>query len=188
MISIGWSDFAAGRYHSGSPHSYFRGEPRELVELVQANWERRQPGAGRDGLDQVVLVPCPSDRFVCSTTSVDEKSTLTARFQRRQPDENGYVEVRSSGPRENARFANVVLYSAATLLLNSGKRSGNCDWEIVSIQAAAVEKEPMHPLTMARNQLSMSGGTPCLYSADEFARAIWYWSDRCGVEPGEPDR
>ena len=71
--------------------------------------------------------------------------------------------------------------SADTLLENDGERSGDYDWEIVSIQAAPVAGEPMKPVTMARNFLARPGGTPCEYSARDFALAIEYWSRRCDL-------
>ena len=37
--------------------------------------------------------------------------------------------------REEARFARVVLYSAATLERNGGTRSGDFDWEVVALLA-----------------------------------------------------
>ena len=78
-----------------------------------------------------------------------------------------------------------MLYSAAALTENEGKRSGDFDWEIVAIIASPVETEPMNPLTMARNFLEKPGGTFCEYTAREFAEAVYYWSCRAGLEPEE---
>ncbi len=41
----------------------------------------------------------------------------------------------------------------------------------------------MDPLTMARNMLAKPGGTPCRYSADDFAESVWYWSARAKYSP-----
>ncbi len=185
--SIGWSDFARERYRPGKGHSYFVGEEAALIELIREHWEGRRPGHGRESLEQVIIVPLPPVSFVCGTVKVDENSQLHAAFSRRQSGEEAYIEIGADGPREPAVHAAVVLYSAATLLENDGERSGDTDWEIVSVQASPVADEPMRPLTMSRNQLSKTGGTPCEYSAREFAEAIWYWSARCSVrEDGDP--
>ncbi len=184
--TVGWSDFAVARHPRGGPRSHFDGEPAELVELVRSRWADRRPGAGRSGLDEVVVVPMPPDRFVGGTVRVTGDVPLRAAFARRRPHEPGFVRVTAPGPGDPARHAAVVLYSAATLLENGGARSGDCDWEIVCILAGPDPDPPMDPLTMARNMLAKPGGTPCAYTAREFAEAVWYWSDRVGVhEPGE---
>jgi len=179
--TIGWSDFAAGRYRPGTSHSHFLGADDELSELVRDHWAARRPGEGRDGLNKVVVVPVPPERFVCATVQIDETTTLHAAFTRRQSHESGYAEVTAEGPREPARHAAVVLYSAATLLENGGVRSTDCAWEIVCVIAAPVPDEPMDPLTMARNMLAKPGGTPCDYTAAQFAEAVWYWRDRVKI-------
>lgn len=179
--SVGWSGFAAGRYRPGTSHSHFLGTDAELVELVRAHWADRRPGEGRDGLDEVVVVSLPPERFVCATVRVVADTPLYARFTRRQAHEDGYVEVSAEGPREPARHAAVVLYAADVLERNDGVRSTDCDWEIVCVIAAPTADEPMDPLTMARNMLARPGGTPCRYTAEQFAAAVWYWRDRAKI-------
>ncbi len=183
--SIGWSEFARGRYRPGSTHSHYLGSEDELVALVAAHWAARRPGAGRDGLDEVVVVPVPPEGFVGSTVSVDETTRLSAAYSRRAEGEDGYVEVRADGPREPVRHAAVVLYAAAVLELNDGVRSTDRDWEIVCVIASPVPEEPLDPLTMARNMLARPGGTPCDYTAEQFAEAVWYWSGRARIADPE---
>lgn len=183
--SIGWSGFARGRYRPGAAHSHFLGSEAVLVDLVAAHWDARRPGAGRTGLDEVVVVPVPPDGFVGSTVRVDESTRLSAGFSRRARGEDGFVEVRADGPREPVRHAAVVLYAAATLLENDGVRSTDCDWEIVCVIASPIPDEPLDPLTMARNMLAKPGGTPCDYTAAEFAEAVWYWSGRARIADPE---
>jgi len=179
--TLGWSDFARDRYVPGAAHSHFNGSEDELIALVAAHWVERRPGDGRDGLDKVVVVPVPAERFVCATVRVDEDTPLSATFTRRQPHEDGYLEVLATGEREPARHAAVALYAADTLLENGGARSTDCAWEIVCIIASPTPDEPMDPLTMARNMLAKPGGTPCDYTAAQFAEAVWYWSGRARI-------
>jgi len=153
-----------------------------LLGLVRDGWAGRRPGQGRSDLTQVVIVPVAPADFVASTVLVDEETPLTAEVVRRRPHEDPYIRVTAAGPREDARFAAVVLYSAATLAENDGDRSGDFDWEVVALIASPVEREPMDPLTMARNMLARSGGTPCTYTAEEFAEAVWYWACRAGAQ------
>ncbi|MCB1182579.1 DUF3228 family protein [bacterium] len=187
--SLGWSDFAAGRHRPGGKHTWFGGTPDELLDRVRANWSQRRPGAGRTGLDKVVVVPVDPAGFVSSTVRVDESTTLHAAFERRQAHEDGYVRVTAAGPREPAVHASVVLYSADTLLENGGTRSTDCAWEVVCLIAGPSADEPMDPLTMARNMLAKPGGTFCAYSAEQFAEAVWYWAARASahVPPREAD-
>lgn len=179
---IGWSDFALERYKPGTSHAYFEGSNEDLLELVRAHWEARTPGAGRDDLDQVVIVPLPPKDFVCGSVLVDESTKLSANLTRRRPHEDPYLEVTARGPREAANFAGVVLYSADTLLENDGARSGDFNWEIVCVLATPVRDEPIDPLTMARNLLQKPGGTYCAYTAEQFAESVWYWSRRASVD------
>lgn len=181
--TLGWSDFARRRYVPGGPHTYFAGPPDELLDRVRGAWDRRRPGAGRADLSQVVVVPVAPDGFVGSTVLVTADTPLRAELVRRQPEEEPYVQVTAQGPREEVRHASVVLYAAATLLENGGTRSGDCDWEIVALIAGPLADEPMDPLTMARNMLRRTGGTPCDYTAEQFATAIWYWAQRAKVAP-----
>ncbi len=186
MSSLGWSAFAVRRHVPGGPHAWFDGTCEDLLDLMREHWSHRRPGAGRTGLDEVVVVPVPAERFVAGTVLVVEDTPLFAALERRQPHEEAYLRVTAAGPREPARFASVVLYSAATLLENGGTRSGDFDWEVVSLQAGPVADEPMHPITMARNFLERPGGTFAPYTARQFAEAIWYWSRRAAPTPDGP--
>jgi hypothetical protein len=181
--TLGWSDFALQRYVPDSGHTYFTGSEADLLELVRHTWSQRRPGDGRTNLEQVVVVPVDPDRFVGSVVLVDEKTQLTAHSVRRQPQEQPYIEVSAHGPCEPVRHAAVVLYSASTLLENDGTRSTDAEWEVVCLIASSVAPEPMDPLTMARNMLAMPGGTPCEYTARQFADSIWYWAGRAKVDP-----
>ena len=177
-LKLGWSDFAAGRHVPGGKHTWYEGTAEELLELVRAGWVDRRPGAGRSGLEKVVIVRVDPAGFVSSTVAVNESTVLHAVYDRRQAHEEGFVRVTAEGPREELLHAWVVMYSADTLLENDGTRSGDFDWEVVSLIAGPAVVEPMDPLTMARNMLEKPGGTYCKYSALEFAESIWYWAAR----------
>jgi len=181
--SLAWSGFARERYRRGRGHAWFDGDEQELLDLVRAHWDARRPGDGRTDLELVVVVPVPPDRFRGATVNVAHADRLTARLVRRQPQEDPYVEVLADGPPEPVHHAAVVLYSAAALLQNGGERTTDADWEVVCLIASPVDPEPMDPLTMARNMLARPGGTPCTYTAEQFAAAVWYWAGRVKAHP-----
>jgi hypothetical protein len=174
--SIGWSDFARGRHGKDGGFSWFDGTDAELEALIEENWDSREPGAGAEGLDDVVVVPVPADKFRCAFVRVDGANHLQSEVYRRQEHEEPFIRTTAEGLRERAMFAKVVLYAAHELEKNDGKRSTDCDWEVVCIIASPVEDEPMHPLAMARNQLEKPGGTPRIYTSEEWAESVWYWS------------
>jgi hypothetical protein len=177
-LKLGWSDFARNRYHRNGGHTWFSGTDDELLARVRTAWPQRRPGKGRSDLASVVVVPVDPAGFVGSTVLVDKTTSLRAVFEKRQPQEEGHVSVLAAGDPEPVRHAAVVLYSAAALLENGGTRSGDFDWEVVALIAAAVEDPPLDPVTMARNMLAKTGGTFTEYSARDFAEAIWYWRRR----------
>lgn len=180
MGSIGWSKFARHRHQEGMGFSYFSGGSADLFLIIRENWDKRVIGDGAESIDDVCVVPIEHimdiRKFICTTVPVQKDMNLTARVTRRQPKEHYFVKVESEDNPAVTRFAKVVLYAAHELLKNGGERSCDCDWEIVCVIASPVEKEPMHPLAMARNMLAKPGGTPRQYTAQEFAESVWYWS------------
>lgn len=184
MISLSWSNFAKNRHKEGTGFAFSSLPAEGVVQLVKANWHKAVPGHGETDLSRKVVVPLDQpDFFRHTTVPLRDDMVLTARPVRRQAHEDLYVEVRCSDVRPNvAKFVKVVCYSAEALLENNGERSSDSDWEIVAILASDVDDEPMHPLTMARNFLEMPGGTKSVYTAEEFAKAIYYWANRVKVE------
>ena len=182
-VSIGWSDFAAGRHCPGQPYSHYTANPQDVSDREIENWDKREPGMGASTPDDVCVVPIPADGFRCGIIHIDNARMLKSEVTRRQEHEDPYVRTTACGVAEEARFVKVVLYAAHELEKNGEKRSTDCDWEIVCIIASPVEDEPMHPLTMARNMLAKPGGTPREYTAEQFAEAIWYWSQYLQVRP-----
>jgi hypothetical protein len=175
-MKIGWSNFALGRHKPGTGYSYFTGSNDELIKLVHSNWDKRIIGTGANSIDDVCIVPVHPRKFVCTMVSVALAYDFEAGIYRRSFHEEPYVKVTANGPTAECNFAKVIIYSANELLKNSGERSGDYDWEIVCLTASPVEDEPMSPVAMARNQLNKVGGTPRYYTSEEWANAVWYWS------------
>jgi len=186
-MNINWSKFAYDRHQEGAGNSFFTIPHDEVIDRVKWDWEKRYPGQGETGVDRKVVVAIGPGGFFLSTTALRDDLPLRAEVVRRQPGEDPYVEMyvdaddaKALGIEyEPASYVNIVLYSVEALLENGGERThDNADWEIVAVLASKVEKESMEPLTMARNFLEKAGGTKSVYTAQEFAEAIYYNSQR----------
>ena len=178
-MNIGWSNFAI-KQNKKKRHSYFKGSHKKLLQLVEKHWRKRVAGHGRADTKKVVVVPILEKDlhklFGCPYGMIEHATHLRAKVTRRQPHEDPYIEVHGRGKSMPVKFAKVVLYSAEALVENEGERSGNYDWEIVTIIAGPYDHEPMSPLTMARNFLQKTGGTFAPYTAQQFAESIYFWS------------
>lgn len=181
MISLGLSKFARERHQKGTGNSFFDISLTELVHRTMIHWERRYPGQGETNLERKVVVPIDPTGFYISMAKLQDNMPLRAEVVRRQPHEDPYVEVfidtndadRLGISPIPATYCSIVCYSAEALLENDGERTTNCPWEIVAILASNKPIESMPPLTMARNFLQKAGGTKSIYSAEEFANAIY---------------
>lgn len=185
-LNIGWSNFAKNRHVEGEGNSFFTISPDEVIGRVKDNWDVRTPGTGETELDRKVLIPVNPVGFFISTTALQENLPLKAEVVRRQEGEDLYVETyldvedakKLNIPYTPAQFVDIVCYSKDALLENNGERSGDYDFEIVAVLARASAENHMPPLTMARNYLEKPGGTKSIYTAQEFAEAIYANSQR----------
>ncbi|MBC7793833.1 MAG: DUF3228 family protein [Clostridia bacterium] len=171
--SIGWTDFAIARQLPRLGR--FDGSPEELLDLIRLHWNDRRPGTGRVDLAEVVRVPMPPERFRTSTATLSERSVLKASVQRRRSHEDPYIRVTTTDAPDPARFAEVVLYRN-TLLVGDVEPHFDSEWGVTAVLASAVDDEPMHPVTMARNFLRKPGGSFAPYTHEELTRAVDYWS------------
>lgn len=193
--SIGWSQFARDRHKKGMGHSYCEAPTEDVLHLVKINWQYRTPGHGETGLDRKVVVPIKDSMSGClfflPTVRLRMGLPVQADVVTRQEGEDPYIETyvdiadakRLGIEPEVAETASIVCYSAEALLENGGTRTTEDEWEIVCVLASNdVDEPPMTPLTMARNFLEKTGGTKSVYTAEEFAKAIYYHATRRGVK------
>lgn len=180
MVQIGVTEFVR-RQTPESRYTHFTGSWEELVQLVLTQWEQRALSPHNSG---VALVPMPQSIAGCFYTGVIEitpETPLKAEFLPRVEGEDPFIQVSAiGGGKQPAQSAEIILYSHETLAQDGdAPPTREADFYIVSVNAyASLEKEPMNPMTMARNFLGLKGGTrpEVPYSAEEFARSIVYWS------------
>ncbi|MBD3248020.1 DUF3228 family protein [Candidatus Falkowbacteria bacterium] len=173
--TIAMNSFAL-RQNAESKYSHFAGTNDELIELVSDCFSQAKPGY-RDG---VLVVPVPPEKFFSGVVEVGEKTQLKAEFRSRRRGEEPYLQVSALGrDKLPAKAAEVILYRH-DVLTEDGDASTDAEWEIVSLNARPTEEhEPQTPVAMARNLLGLAGGTKkANYSAEQFAKAIIYWSKR----------
>jgi hypothetical protein len=70
----------------------------------------------------------------------------------------------------------LILYRK-DVLEETNENSTNSDWELIAFHAIpeGIEKLPMKPETMMRNQLQLEGGTKAHYSSEEWAESVNFW-------------
>jgi glycosyltransferase involved in cell wall biosynthesis len=175
------TDFVRRQNNPDSGRSYYRHSEAQLITAILCNWDKRKAGQGKRPVSRCCVVPMPPEQFATNTVYVKPTTELMAKLECREPGEEPYIQVKASRFYEDTvpcKFASVVLYhyDELTYVEREGKAA---DWYVVAIIASDVEDEPMHPTTMARNQLAQAGGTKVEYTSEEWARAVDYWRIRC---------
>lgn len=186
--TIGLSEFFCTHSKKEAGNSFTTLSDDDLLAYIQAAWDKRTPGDGETDISRKVLVPLLTDEavfFLPPRICLKKDMPLKAEAKVRQEGEDPYLEVyvdlkdaEKFGYKDiPACYCDVVCYSADALLENNGKRTTNCEWEVVTLLCRAeAEIEPMAPLVMARNFLEKPGGTKGEYTAKEFAEAIYHHS------------
>lgn len=123
--------------------------------------------------------------FVCPFVRIDESTPLKAERVSRKPGEEPYIRIRATGGKPlKAGRVELILYRHDVLAEND-EQTTDSDWELISIHAIpeGIEKFPMGPVTMMRNQLELSGGTRAEYSSGEWAESVRFWQQYAAYEP-----
>ncbi len=182
--NIGVTQFARRRHTATSAYSHFSGTEAELCRLVEAHWESGTPGRANGCMEVVV----PPEGFFSAVVKVDSGTVLKALFTARDASEAPYLQFRAVGGQKlPARRVVIIVYTKE----EAGKYADpdGPAWQIASINASPGEfAEPPHPMAMARNMAGLTGGSVAVYTADEFVRAIIYWSDKCMREAEAPPK
>lgn len=178
MPTIGVNEFVK-RQTRESKFSHYDGAWEDLATEVMANWKNAKPGY-RDG---VVLVPLAPEKFFSGVVQVEDGVELSAQLTRRRPNEEPYLEVLARKARKlPAKAVEIVCYRKDVLEKDGDPVSG-ADWDIISVNASPEGATPMDPVTMMRNFLELPGGTKGVYTAEEFARSIRFWSTHVMIDP-----
>ena len=133
----------------------------------------------REGVILVQTAPELSHHFICPFTKITEKITLEAKIVKRRPQEEPYIQMRAlNGSPLNTGSVDLILYHH-DVLSETNEESSDADFELISFHAIpeGLEKMPMGPVTMMRNQLQLPGGTKATYESEKWAEAVKFWQE-----------
>jgi len=133
----------------------------------------------RDGVILVQAAPALIHHFICPFTKITEKTILEAKMVRRRPKEELYIQMRAlNGIPLNTNLVDLILYHH-DVLAETNEYTSNAEWELISFHAIpeGIEKMPMGPVTMMRNQLQLPGGTKATYESEKWAESVKFWQE-----------
>jgi hypothetical protein len=177
-MSVGVNNFVRrqveGSGKTYSPHLSFE----EIAKYAEKQLAKDQFYVGyRDGVIIIKVDKKLNKNFVCPFVKIKKNTILESSLVQRQPREEKYIQtVALNGVPLKTGNVELILYRKDVLAENN-ESSTNEDWELISINAIplGVEKLPIGPITMMRNQLDIKGGTKAEYSSAEWAESVQFW-------------
>ena len=143
----------------------------------------------RDGYRNGVRIVAANDSiksdFICPFVKLNNNIKLISKLVCRREGEEPYIQVRAinGSPVETGKVE-LIVYRHDVLVENN-ENTTLADWELISINAIpkGLEKLPMGPVTMMRNQLDLNGGTKASYTKDEWAESVRFWQKYAALNP-----
>jgi len=168
------------RHTPESQFSYYDGEVSDVPAMTEANF-----GAGKPGSSPLIwIVPVPADGFYSGVVQLSEGCEMTASFKSRKVGEEPRKGLTAKGPKTPAEFVEIVCYHSS--ILKDDAAGADC-WEVISLNASAIENEPIELGALLYNQFEGSGGTKGNYTTEQFIevlKASWsYWKDKAMHTP-----
>ena len=183
-ITVGVNDFVR-RQVKGTGKTYSSMSYQEISEYAENELNGNNFEEGyRDGVVIIKVKKGLVEKFHCPFTKIVSNTKLKAVVTKRQPVEENYIQIRAlNGNPLDVGSAQIILYRKDVL----AETDDNCtdkDWELIAFHAVPkfVDKMPMGPVTMMRNQLELSGGTKACYSSEEWAQSVNFWQKYAVLE------
>lgn len=139
----------------------------------------------REGVLVVYADPLVVKNFVCPFVKIKETTILESNWVQRQPEEEYYIQTMAlNGDLIKPGRVDLILYSHDVLAENN-EFTTQAEWELISVNAIpiGVERLPIGPITMMRNQLNIKGGTSANYSSEEWAESVSFWQQYAALKP-----
>ena len=177
MNSVGVSEFVK-RQHPDSGKTYSLITFNEIAKYAENKLNNNQFKPGyRDGVILINVDRKNLNKFICPYVKINNDTILKAELATRRPNENHYIRIKAiNGKNLKTNKVELILYRN-DVLKETNENSTNDDWELIAFQAIpeGVDKLPMGPVTMMRNQLQLPGGTKGSYSSEEWAESVKFW-------------
>ena len=152
-------------------------------EIAQHAEEKLNNNNFQDGYrDGVVIINVDShliDKFICPFVKINDDSILKAEVSKRRENEDNYIRIKAkNGTPLKTGSVELILYRK-DVLQETQENTTSAEWELISFHALphGIEKLPMGPVTMMRNQLELTGGTKGNYSSKEWAESVKFWQE-----------
>ena len=133
--------------------------------------------------DGVVIIETREESFYknfkCSITRIENDTKLICKATKRRSKEDNYIQIRAlNGNPLKTIGVELILYRK-DVLEETNENLTNSDWELIAFHAIpdGIDKLPMKPATMMRNQLQLEGGTKAHYSSEEWAESVNFWQN-----------
>ena len=139
----------------------------------------------RDGVRIVVADESIKSDFICPFVKLNNNVKLISNLVCRREGEEPYIQIRAiNGAPAKTGKVELIVYRHDVLAENN-ENTTLADWELISINAIpkGLEKLPMGPVTMMRNQLNLIGGTKASYTKDEWAESVRFWQKYAALNP-----
>ena len=139
----------------------------------------------RDGVRIVVTDDSIKSDFICPFVKLNKNIKLISNLVCRRESEEPYIQVRAiNGSPAKTGKVELIVYRHDVLAENN-ENTTSADWELISINAIpkGLDKLPMGPVTMMRNQLNLIGGTKASYTKDEWAESVRFWQKYAALNP-----
>ena len=139
----------------------------------------------RDGVRIVIVDDSIKSDFICPFVKLNNNIKLISNLVCRTEGEESYIQIRAinGSPAETGKVELIVYRN--DVLAENNENTTSAEWELISINALpkGLDKLPMGPVTMMRNQLDLIGGTKASYTKDEWAESVRFWQKYAALSP-----
>ena len=132
--------------------------------------------------DGVIIIPVSNEyikHFMCPFVKINSQTKLKAEVVKRRPEEEYYIRIKAiDGNILEIENVDLILYRN-DVLKETNENTTDSQWELISFHAIpkGINKLPIGPVTMMRNQLQLKGGTKGVYSSEEWAKSVYFWQN-----------
>ena len=186
MVSVGVSSFIIDQMKKGGKTEIVNISLEKIAKEAEIRLNQKKFKDGyRDG---VVIIEINDlefcKNFICPIVKVNKETKFRTKVAKRRPEEQSYIQIKAlNGERLKTTLVELILYRK-DVLDETNETSTSSDWELIAFHAIpdGIEKLPMKPVTMMRNQLQLPGGTKAHYSSEDWAESIDFWQQHALID------